>query len=504
MTLRAVPASSEAGDSTPGGAVPRSRERLGGAAVLALGTGVPILLLAVPWLIHEAGLYETAASLALLGFAVSFPWLARALGAPATVRFARWVAFFGIGLAVVSVVTGFQNGLTDEPYTTPRYVGLLLQGHNPYGTPLVVDYVQYGASYHSTSYYVYLPLLQFAIVPGLDYRWVALAAWGGTLYLVRDDAFRLLLLGQPYLALIAASGYNDPVVLLLLTLGFVGYAGRRQRWAELLSLGMKQFAAAIVVPYYLLRRDFARAATAVGVTAAFLLPFLLWSPLPTLCNAVLYGVPASCAPFSNHDEPGWNWNYSVYAVWVLAAFRAEIGAAWLQLRDRFVRPLRASRSGQVAERFARYAVVGATGVAVNLLLFDLAGGLVAGPLGPFAASALAFVGAMLWNFSWNYVWTFAGRTTRALGVHLTLYAAIQLAALGVNLAVLAGLLDLRVAALPAQFLGILAASLLGFAANLRWNFLGAAARGRAPPPGGHVDPGVGWVGDATEGRAGPR
>ena len=484
--------------SPPDEAHTLGHERLGTVGTLVIGTGVPILLLALPWLLDRRGIFETSCSVALLAFAVGFPWVVRSLGAPRSLAFARWLAVYGIGLAVVSILTGFQNGLTDEPYTTARYAGLLFAGHNPYGTLLVFDYVQYGASYHSSSYYVYLPLLQFAFVPGIDYRWVALASWVASLALVRRDAFALLLLGQPYVALIAASGYNDMFVLMLLTLGFVGVAGRRQRWAELLSLGMKQFASAIVVVYYLVKRQYARAATAVAVTIAFLVPFLLWSPLPTLCNALLYGATPSCSPFSNHDQLGWNWNYSVYVVWLLAAFHTTLGAWWLRFRDRVVRPVRSSRWGRVGERFARYALVGASGVVLNLIVFTLAERVYGDAgLGPLAASATAFVGAMLWNFTWNYAWTFNGRATRTLPVHLTLYAVIQLATLGVNLGVLAALLALGVAPLWAQLVGILAASAGGFAANLRWNFPEATATGRLPPPGDVGDPGAAMPRDGS-------
>lgn len=451
------------------------RRHLGYAAALSAGIGTPILLMALPWIVHRTGLFETAASLGLLAFALAFPRLSQAVGAPLGRSYLRLLAVAGGLLAVVSIVTGFQNGLTDEPYTTVRYAGLLFGGHNPYGTPLIFQYVQYGTTYSSQSYYVYLPLLQFAFVPGLDYKWVALAAWAGMVFLVRNDRFAAVLLAQPYAALMAASGYNDLLVLLLLTLGFVGIGGRRQRWAEWLALGMKQFANILVLAYYAFRRDLRGVLVTAALTAAFLIPFVVWSPIPTLCNSLLYGTTPACAPFSNHDEPGWNWNYTLYPLWTLAAFHPQVGrfvrGNWERLRRRWVR----STLAPLLTQFGEYALVGLSGVVVNLLLFAVAQrGVGATAPALLAASGLAFAGALLWNFVWNYRWTFRGRTGRPIPVHLTFYAVIQVGALGINLFVLAGLVAAGVEATLAQLGGILVASGAGFAANLRWNFVGAA------------------------------
>ncbi len=490
----------------PGTLAERHRPTLGLLAALAVGTGAPILLLALPWLVGLSGLVETAASLGLLVFAVAFPRLVAALGAPTTRRTVTWLTLFSLGLGVVSILTGFQNGLTDEPYTTPRYLGLLLAGHNPYATPLVFDYTQYGSLYASRSFYVYLPLLQFLYVPGLDYRWLSLAAWLGVLSLFSQDPRAGLRLAQPYVVLLAASGYNDLLVVLLLTLAFVGVGGRRQRWAEYLSLGVKQFANVLVVGYYLLEKDLRRAALAAAVTVAFLLPFLLWSPVATVCNALLYSVPTGCAPYSNHDATGWNWNYSLYVLWALAAFPATVAATLDRLRRRLLAPVRASKLGRTAERFVRYALVGASGIVVNLVVFTVVSrGLGSGARELLLASGAAFVVAMLWNFAWNYRWTFSDRTGRPLPVHLTLYAVFQVLALLANLVLLARLLEGGTAPLLAQFLGVAAASAIGFYANFRWNFTEPASLGRTPPPRTvATEPSRTWPSEAPEREPMPR
>jgi putative flippase GtrA len=122
-------------------------------------------------------------------------------------------------------------------------------------------------------------------------------------------------------------------------------------------------------------------------------------------------------------------------------------------------------------RFAAYAIVGASGVPVNLAVFTAAGRLLGTGL-YLLASALAFLVALLWNFSWNYVWTFRGRRRRSLRAHLGLYAMLQVGALALNLITLYvwALHFGSGAVLLGQFIGVLVGCAWGFGANLRWNF----------------------------------
>ena len=132
-------------------------------------------------------------------------------------------------------------------------------------------------------------------------------------------------------------------------------------------------------------------------------------------------------------------------------------------------------------RFFAYAIVGASGVPVNLAVFTV-GGWLWGTRWLLVESAIAFVVALLWNFSWNYVWTFRDSRRRPLYHHLGLYALLQVVALALNLAVLyVWALRFGVgSALWGQFVGVLVGSVWGFGANVRWNF---AIRDPEPQPG---------------------
>jgi hypothetical protein len=254
--------------------------------------------------------------------ATAFAWAIARIGVPQTAQFG-WV-LFGIGLAfgVYSILSGFQSGYTDESYSTPRYVGLLLAGHDPYSYPLVFTYNQYGTLSHSYSRYVYLPLLMFWQIPGLNYKFFTVLTWGGTVWLLRRDAFAMITMAQPFVAVLAANGYNDFPVLLLLTLAFVGIAGSRSKWAEVLALGSKQFANVITVLYYAVHRDWKRVGVTIGITAAFLAPFLIWNFSATLCNAVEYNLAPGC--LAHQASPRTQINYSLYILWIVAVFHRPL------------------------------------------------------------------------------------------------------------------------------------------------------------------------------------
>ena len=138
-----------------------------------------------------------------------------------------------------------------------------------------------------------------------------------------------------------------------------------------------------------------------------------------------------------------------------------------------------SRPGSLAARFARFGVVGASGVAVDMtvlfLMHDARGfGL---PLiaSKVAAAQLAIVN----NFTWNELWTFADRTqgTAARGrlARFLRFELICLAGLALNVWILqfcARSLGLHY--LLANAVAIGAVTLWNFSLSLRWNW---AARG---------------------------
>ena len=236
-----------------------------------------------------------------------------------------WVAASTL-TAAVSIVTGYHNGLTDEPYATPQFLQLW---PNLYATPLHLSYYQYGSGPHVESvYYPYLPFLPWLQIPGLDYRWVAFGSWLLILLLIRRNGSGLTLLASPWVGFLAASGFNDFVPLLVLTLTFVSLTGWPSRVAEILALGLKQFSNVVVVAYYLVRRQWWEALFATGVTVAVLIPFALLDASGVWCHAVLLQSascgsgpgPAYGAAFLGHL------NYFVWPIFVFAIFGPRYAA----------------------------------------------------------------------------------------------------------------------------------------------------------------------------------
>jgi putative flippase GtrA len=417
------------------------------------------------------GDFHGVGEISLGAFALMFPVAVRQLSVPRRIGFIYFLLGAGIVFSIGSVLTGAANGLTDEPFTTPRYVSLLFAHQDPYLVPLVFNYVQYGQTFHSQSVYLYGPLLMFFQIPGLDYKWFAVGCWGIMVLLVRKRFDVAVMLAQPYVAIMAASGYNDLVVLVFMTLAFVGYEGRRQKWAEWLSLGMKQFANLFALAYYLFRRDWRNTLLTAGISAAFILPFVLWSGPAVLCPAILADRLPSC---SGGGAPSYLLNYSLWVVWAVAIFypsfvdllrRQAVSGRWNRLLTWV-----GIRLDDLL-RLPAFIIVGISGVFVNLCVFTLLGVRFGHAISvALLASAAAFGVATVWNFTWNRSWAFQGRGDRSTAYHLAIYGTIQAVALGVNLAVLALGVDAGVSPLDSQLVGVLRGSVIGYAANLRWNF----------------------------------
>lgn len=224
-------------------------------------------------------------------------------------------------IAVVSILTGRLNGLSDEPYSTPAYASL---GLGMYLHPVQFGYVEYGRHLVENSYDVYLPLLTFVQIPGVDYRWVALAAWAVLLLLVRYDRFALGGLATPWIALLAANGQNDFVALAAFAAS-VTLPATRYRWVvEFVALGLKQFVNLLLLGYHLLRRDYAAALGTVAGTLLILLPFLLVGPQAVVCHVVAGDPGSGCSPHSAAFVL-FKRNYWLYPVAVVLLFHRPIG-----------------------------------------------------------------------------------------------------------------------------------------------------------------------------------
>ena len=137
----------------------------------------------------------------------------------------------------------------------------------------------------------------------------------------------------------------------------------------------------------------------------------------------------------------------------------------LPLRHRVGHGIR--RSGNWLQ-LVRFALVGASGYAVNLAVFSL---LVHAAGVNFRLAALfAFLVAVGNNFLWNRRWTFRARDGHA-GFQAARFFAVSVAAFLFNLLVLELLVTRGgVAEVPAQAIAIVAATPLSFLGNKLWSF----------------------------------
>ncbi|HLM90727.1 MAG TPA: hypothetical protein VK424_01545 [Thermoplasmata archaeon] len=257
----------------------------------------------------------------------------------------------GVAVAVFSIVTGILNGFSDEPYSTPAYAAL---GWGLYTHPVHFTYLQYGTSYVENSYDVYLPLLTFLQVPGLDYRWVSLAAWGGSLYWLRRDPVAAGGFATPWIPLLAANGQNDFVPLLALTVALAVPLSRGGTWAaEVVALALKQLANVVVVLYHLARREYLRAAAAVAITAALLLPFL-WIDAGAVYCHVIVGDPGNTCVGHSWTFFVFKRNYWLYPTWVAVVFHRPLRSAFGRFRGWVApgSPAPLAPSGRAGERVA--------------------------------------------------------------------------------------------------------------------------------------------------------
>ncbi len=117
----------------------------------------------------------------------------------------------------------------------------------------------------------------------------------------------------------------------------------------------------------------------------------------------------------------------------------------------------------------RFCIVGALGTLVNLSACQ--GLLAIADAAPETAAVAGFLVAVTFNHLLNREWTFGARNARYLSQGARFFA-ISLVALGIDLAVLRTSLGAGLAFIPAQLLGILAATPASFVGNRAWTFRG--------------------------------
>ena len=118
-------------------------------------------------------------------------------------------------------------------------------------------------------------------------------------------------------------------------------------------------------------------------------------------------------------------------------------------------------------QLAKFCAVGASGYAVNLLVYSL---LVEGlGLHYLVAATCSFVVAVTNNYTWNRVWTFRGARGH-VAYQGARFLVVSTLALGANLLILHLLVRLGVGEVLAQAIAIVLVTPLNFVGNKLWSF----------------------------------
>jgi putative flippase GtrA len=133
----------------------------------------------------------------------------------------------------------------------------------------------------------------------------------------------------------------------------------------------------------------------------------------------------------------------------------------------------AARAGRALRRpenwieLLKFSIVGASGYVVNLAVYVAL--LEGAGLHYLPAAVCSFVVAVTSNYFWNRQWTFRHRRGHVYyqGVR---FLVVSLAALGLNLLILRGLVALGVGKIVAQAVAIVLVMPFSFSANKLWSF----------------------------------
>ncbi|MSO58113.1 MAG: GtrA family protein [Thermoleophilia bacterium] len=119
------------------------------------------------------------------------------------------------------------------------------------------------------------------------------------------------------------------------------------------------------------------------------------------------------------------------------------------------------------EQLLKFCAVGATGYGVNLLVYI--GLLHLGGLHYVLAAVGSFLVAVTNNYTWNRFWTFSDRRGGRV-VQGVRFLIVSTSALGANLMVLALLVAVGLAEVPAQAVAIVLVTPVNFVGNKLWSF----------------------------------
>jgi len=130
---------------------------------------------------------------------------------------------------------------------------------------------------------------------------------------------------------------------------------------------------------------------------------------------------------------------------------------------------RGTRKPENWAQLVRFAVVGASGYVINLLVFWFATEKL--DLHHVLAAVIAFVVAVTNNFLWNRHWTFRASAGHA-GFQAARFLTVSVISLGVNLLILQGLIALGMPEIGAQAIAVAVATPVNFIGNKLWTFDG--------------------------------
>lgn len=229
-----------------------------------------------------------------------------------------WIGTLLVAGALL-VVLDWPATLTDEDEYMPHALADLLAGRNPYETTHaqsgVIERPWGDQPYSWETAYPYLPMLLLLQVPGIDFRWTALFAYGALLVALRDTRWGFWAFANPMGVWFAASGFNDFAPLALLAWS------RHVPWLAWIAAASKQFILPLLAVEAILTREWRKLAGAVMFTAAICLPFVLWGPA-----AFVGGVAGAHLNKAPDWWSYWNyWLYLVYLVTVIAPARKGYG-----------------------------------------------------------------------------------------------------------------------------------------------------------------------------------
>jgi hypothetical protein len=230
---------------------------------------------------------------------------------------------------LLTYLTHYGNGLTDERWSLPVDGRLLWHGVNPYATLHYAINPQTG-KLQNVEYMWELPLTAVFAWPFTDYAVPMMLCWLGLCGILRNRLAGLFV-ASPFVGLLAVNGFGDYAPLLLLSAAYCYRS--RVWWAEYLAVGFKQFATAIAVARRLVQRDWRGAIALTAFAAAVCLPFFLWNPMAFTCEALTFQIPAGCPTqsFQPHDYAAWRGlfdiNYPLWVGWVVTMWPREI-ADW--------------------------------------------------------------------------------------------------------------------------------------------------------------------------------